>query len=110
MKLFAIYAGLGGSFGGATFQYLENFENVDDANDFAESLAREEYESYEGIHGILDQEECEEQDIDYEDEVCSWIDYRVVEIETEEQLMELAEEENMDIDTICHFVTETFHK
>ena len=103
--LYAIYAGLNGGFGGATFQCLKNFENSDDASGFAECLAIEEYELYEEMYGIE-----YEQELDYEDEMYSWIEYRAVEIETEEQLMELAEEESIDSDTICHFVTETLHK
>ena len=105
--LYAIYAGLGGSFGGAQFICLETFDNVDDANDYAETLAKEEFDSYPlDCFGI-------DEDADYDEidnEADGWIDYYVIEITTEEQLIKLGEDESIDSDTICHFVTETFHK
>ena len=111
MKLYAIYAGLGGGFGGRKFIEFEFFECQEYADDYAECIAREEYESYEGImHGILDTEECKEQGVLYEDEVISLIEYEAISIESEEQLIELGEKEGIDSDVICHFVTETFHK
>ena len=35
---YAIFAGLGGSFGGATFQYVDDFDSEDVRNDFRESF------------------------------------------------------------------------
>lgn len=92
---YKIYAGLGGSFGGATFQYVDDFDNEDEALDAAHDKAIEEYESYEGCHGLMDLEDVrddlresfgEEPDEDiimkrYIEEVESWIDYRVEEYE-----------------------------
>lgn len=97
MKLYAIYAGLSGGFGGANFVCLKTFSNDDEANCYAETCAREEFDSYSiSMFGI-------------EHEIV-WIDYYAIEITTEEQLIKLGEDEGIDSDAICHFVTETFHK
>jgi hypothetical protein len=47
-----IYAGLGGTLGGAQYRGTGEFENFDDAEDYAYRIAVEDYESYEGYHGI----------------------------------------------------------
>lgn len=54
---YKIYAGLGGSFGGATYQYIDDFSTEEDALDTAYLLAVQEYESYEGLHGLPSWEE-----------------------------------------------------
>ena len=51
---YAIYAGLNGGFGGATFQYVDDFDSEYEALDAAYDKAVEEYESYEGCHGLMD--------------------------------------------------------
>ena len=84
-----IYAGLGGSFGGATYQGTGDFESRESAEEMAYQYAVEEYELYEGSHGIrswkdiadeegLDYEE-DEYEINemYEDEKESWMEYYV---------------------------------
>lgn len=48
-----IYAGLGGSFGGAQYKGTGDFKDFNDAEDYAHQTAVEDYESYEGYHGIL---------------------------------------------------------
>ena len=53
MTQYNIYAGLGGSFGGATYQYTSEFEDIDEAIDAAYTEAVEIYDSYEGLHGLL---------------------------------------------------------
>lgn len=92
---YAIFAGLNGGFGGATFQYVDDFNNEDEALGAAHDKAIEEYESYEGCHGLMDLEDVrddlresfgEEPDEDvimkrYIEEVESWVDYRVEEYE-----------------------------
>ena len=92
---YAIFAGLNGGFGGAIFQYVDDFDSEDEALGAAHDKAIEEYESYEGCHGIMDLEDVrddlresfgEEPDEDvimkrYIEEVESWIDYRVEEYE-----------------------------
>ena len=98
MAWFKIFAGMGGSFGGAQYHGTYEYENIDDALKEAYLLAEEEYQSYEGCHGILSYADCEEdlQDsgfIDgdmsddeiedmvyshYREEIESWISYYVL--------------------------------
>lgn len=89
-QLYNIYAGLGGGFGGANLECSEYFSSQEEADDYAYACAVEEYESYEGLHGILGWAEvAEENDLDpeidedeidviYREEIESWIDYRAV--------------------------------
>ena len=57
-KEYNIYAGLGGGFGGAKYQYTGLYDNEDDAFIDAYTAASEEYESYGGYHGLLTYEEA----------------------------------------------------
>lgn len=91
---FEIYAGLGGGFGGAS--YIETIEanTREEAEEYARQCAIDDYESYEGSHGILSRddvfedliesfgEEPLEEDIDlkYMEEVEGWITYYVEEV------------------------------
>lgn len=80
MALYNIYAGLGGSFGGATYQFTSNLE-VEEAEHQSWERACEIYESYEGYHGLLDysdaiEEYCKENEI--EEYLLTEIDYEVV--------------------------------
>lgn len=90
--LYDIYAGLGGGFGGATFQATEEYIDEDSATEVAYEIAVEIYQSYEGMHGILCWEECKEileeewdevtdEDVNdyYREEVEGWIEYYAVE-------------------------------
>ena len=101
MSLFNIYAGLNGSFSGAVYRETMEFYTLSDAEDYAYQLARDEYELYEGLHGLkswgdiademgfdpdeLSQEEKEEMEEEisdyYMEEVEQWIDYYVVPVE-----------------------------
>ena len=93
-----IYAGLGGSFGGATYQGTGDFSSIEYAEEMAYQFAVEEYEMYEGYHGIrswtdiadeegLDYEEDEDEINEiYEDERGSWMEYYAV--LTEEDTLE----------------------
>ena len=54
MARFKVYAGLGGGFGGATFQGIYDCESASDACSIGYELACEEYESYAGLHGLDD--------------------------------------------------------
>lgn len=92
MALYNIYAGLGGSFGGATYHGSIECENEEIACQIAYEEAVEEYQSYEGYHGILEWGDVAEennldpddpnnyQEIDelYNQEIESWIDYYAV--------------------------------
>lgn len=105
MSLFNIYAGLGGSFGGAVYRETIELNDLNDAEIYAYNLARDEYERYEGLHGIKSwgdiademgfdpddnelsqerKEEIEEEISDYYmEEVEQWIEYYVVPVEEE---------------------------
>lgn len=72
MKQYNIYAGLGGSFGGANYQYTGLYETQDEAEDDAFQAACEDYEQYAGCHGLSGWEDavndyCAGQGIDPED-------------------------------------------
>lgn len=80
---YRIYAGLGG---GATYQITEDYTSIDEALEDAYNLSVEEYQSYEGCHGIMSWEDLEESGFDYDDEAVddryqeeleSWLSYYV---------------------------------
>lgn len=85
-NLFIIGYGLSGGFGGArNFEVIEA-ENSDEADKIAFEMACEEYEKYDGMHGLrsiddimqdddLDEEEAEEQWIEERE---NWLDYLAV--------------------------------
>lgn len=91
MAWFKIYAGMGGSFGGANYQGTYEYDNEEEALDDAYRIAEEEYQSYEGCHGIMSWYDCqedlresfgtepEEEDVDmhYREEIESWISWYV---------------------------------
>ena len=60
MERFHLYAGLGGGFGGARYNQTIEAENIDEACEAAYELAVEEYQSYEGCHGIMNWGDCYE--------------------------------------------------
>lgn len=97
MAQFKVYAGLGGGFGGA--KYIETVEaaNEEEAANIAYEYAVEEYESYEGLHGLtsygdivdnpekygLDEDYCQDEEYlweAYEEERSTWLDYYVKEV------------------------------
>ena len=92
-KLFDIYYGRGGGFGGAVFDGTFEFQNLEEAVNYAYMKAIEEYESYGGCHGLLDIEEVRQDCIDsfgkepseedledaYREQVESWIVYEAKE-------------------------------
>lgn len=100
MKKFNIYAGLGGSFGGATYQGTGDFKSFADAENEAYTLAVEEYESYSGCHGLLSwgdiadengldyNEDSAEIDELYIEEMESWLDYYAVLADEDEDTLE----------------------
>ena len=98
MKRFRIYAGLGGGFGGATDKGIEEFKSESEALLYAYGLSCEEYEIYEGYHGLEDFHDieedpeyygldvnCTEEEIWEKYEECreNWIEYWVEEIDAE---------------------------
>ena len=60
MAWFKIYAGMGGSFGGAKYNGTYEYADIDEATADAYRMAEEEYQSYEGYHGIMSPEDVEE--------------------------------------------------
>ena len=98
MAWFKLYAGLGGGFGGANYMGTYEYESIDEAQQDAYRMAEEEYQSYEGYHGLMNFEDCLEDlrdsgwvqddmtDAEVEDMVYShylenlesWIDYYVL--------------------------------
>lgn len=91
---FEIYAGLGGGFGGANYVETIEANTREEAEEYARQCAIDDYESYEGSHGILSRdnvfedliesfgEEPLEEDVDlrYMEEVEGWITYYVEEV------------------------------
>lgn len=92
MRVFRIFAGLSGSFGGAYYQETTDFLDEHRASEYAYGLARQDYESYEGLHGvmciddIMEEERVDEEEAYqiYEEEVENWIDYYVEECTDED--------------------------
>ena len=91
MDKYNIYAGLGGSFGGANYKFTIEAKSKEEAEDIAYQEAVEEYEEYEGYHGLKTWAECaeelgvdvENEDLDdvndlYNEEIESWIEYYAI--------------------------------
>lgn len=91
MDRYNIYAGLGGSFGGANYKFTIEAKSKEEAEDIAYQEAVEEYEEYEGYHGLKTWAECAEElgvDVENEDsddvndlyneEIESWIEYYAI--------------------------------
>lgn len=90
MKEYNIYAGLAGGFGGAKYYSTILAENEDEALDYAFERACEDYEMYEGKHGLTSWSQiAEENELDpeedydtieemYMSERDSWLSMRVV--------------------------------
>ena len=90
MKKYLIKYALGGGFGGiemADGEILE-FNNQEEALDYAYEMACQEYDGYAGLHGIRDIDQIMEEDgcdeyeaeQEYNDDRESWVDYEATEI------------------------------
>lgn len=97
MAWYKIYAGLGGGFGGAIYQGTWMYDTLSEAENDAYRMAQEEYESYEGLHGLSSYNDCYREALDvlgeyeseadieiyadelYLQEMESWISYYVKE-------------------------------
>lgn len=55
---YKIYAGLCGEFGGATYQYTEDYDTGDEAEVAAYERALEMYEQYAGLYGLKTFNDC----------------------------------------------------
>lgn len=105
-KMYAIYAGIAADgFGGETFQFFDSYENEYEALNEAKSIAIQEYQSYEGHHGMLNKEECEEEGYDYEDQMRVWTIYSAIEV-LYEDIISISKEEKLDLDCICNALNE----
>lgn len=101
---FKIFAGLGGGFGGAEFQYIKEFASLEDAEEAAWSAAADIYDSYKGMHDLRTVSEIIEEDLQgkeyadlleeellavaeeiYFEERESWLDYYVEEVTDDTQ-------------------------
>lgn len=98
MPKFKIFAGLGGSFGGAQFHGVYEFTDEHEADQTARELCVEEYESYGGYHGLytwdsmrqeiadnehdgdIDEVDPEDVDMAYMEEMEGWFAYKVVQV------------------------------
>lgn len=89
MAKYAIYAGLGGGFGGGTLQETEEFDSEDDAVFRAWELSCEIYDSYAGLHGLRtyddilnsgDAEDEDDADAIFDEERENWLSYWAQEI------------------------------
>lgn len=90
LKEYNIYAGLGGGFGGLKYQFTTICESEEEASEIAYAVALNDYEEYEGNHGLLSFDEvAEDNDLDpeldydavyelYMQEVESWICYNAI--------------------------------
>lgn len=104
-KEYNIYAGLGGGMGGARYQCTIKTDDENEVCNYAYQLAREEYESYEGLHGVLSWSECAEElgyDLEsdltpeqeeevserYNEEVENSIEYYYIPTEEDEEISE----------------------
>ena len=88
---YRLFSGMSGGFGGARYQGTFEFDNREQAEQAAYQEAEEEYQSYEGMYGILDWYECRDElkerygeeptddDVDtyYTEEMESWIEYYI---------------------------------
>ena len=97
MAWFKIFAGMGGSFGGPQYHGTYEYADIEEAIKDAYLKAEEEYQSYEGCHGIMSPADVEEDlrnsgfidddmtddevadmiDYHYREEIESWISYYV---------------------------------
>lgn len=95
-RVFKIYAGLGGSFGGADYIGTYTFADYSEAEDFAYHEALDAYKMYEGSNGLLSYADCLDELKDelpddgtledaaeevYLNYVSDWIEFHAIEIE-----------------------------
>lgn len=83
-KLYALYTGMvGGLFGEESFDRIVETNSYEDACNEARNICIKIYKAYEGRHGILDEKECEQEGLSYEDEIKNWISVSVIEVTSE---------------------------
>lgn len=82
MKSYLIYGALSGGFGGknggtANFEVVSYCKDKEEAMQYAYEEAKAIYQSYEGNHGLVSEEDAENIE-EYEDNINSWIEYDVI--------------------------------
>ena len=92
--IYAIYTGMSGSFGGESFDKIVESNDHDEVWDEARGMAIESYKLYEGLPGILSEEDCEQEGVSYEDEIDRLTSFYVVEI-TSENIDTILEEDRL---------------
>lgn len=89
MRKFKIYAGMTGGFNDVRYRQTVEVETESEAYEIACEWARDEFESYAGLHGVLDYGECldecdgdeEAADQMYQDEFETWTEYYAEEVQ-----------------------------
>ena len=92
-KYYIIGSGLGGGYGGIRYYNVIKVNSLEEALDWAEEEAKEEYQSYEGSGGLRDvfqiaeEDELDAEDAEdaYKEEVESWIVFSAIEYSKEEE-------------------------
>lgn len=126
MAKYNIYYGLSGGFGGQTLKETKEFDSQEEAEDYAHEYAKEEYDSYAGLHGLEDFDSIQEQYPEYSEEEVwdfyeecreSWLEYEAkevikynVEVETSElcgysEWIEVELEEEHDVNDTDFFAS-----
>lgn len=82
-KIYALYTGMIGEFGGESFDKIVETSSYEDVCNEARNMCVKLYKAYEGRHGILSEKECEQEGVLYEDEIKSWISFLVIEVTPE---------------------------
>lgn len=88
---FKIKYAMGGGFGGLNNVDWEEIEanNLNDATNYAEEMAKEVYESYAGTNGVMSWDDIHEENLEYDEEsindlyneaIEGWINYIAKEI------------------------------
>lgn len=68
-KLYALYTGMRGDFGGESFDKIVEASSYEDACNEAKNMCIKIYKAYEGRHGIMSENECKKYGLSYEDEI-----------------------------------------
>lgn len=116
--IFALFAG---SCNEPTVYDIADFESVKEATEAAYDCAIEDYQSYEGLHGLPDRamimenpeeyglsEDYLESELEdtYMDAIESWIQYSAQEIHNLDELKEICESYGFDYDTYSYLFEE----
>lgn len=93
-KLYAVYTGMSGICKIESFDKIVEYNNYYKSWDEARDMAIESYKLYEGLPGILSEEDCEQEGVSYEDEIDRLTSFYVVEI-TSENIDTILEEDRL---------------